>query len=250
MQTLNTNIQEIENNQISNDQIVQTASLNADELKNIYNKVVEYFRANASLPGFRKGKADLKLIERNFKDRIDTQFQEDAKQMLINKFASDSKVGKITDISNINFAENMEKLEMDVKYYEAPSVPEITVSDIEITRAIMPEVTISDVNQFVTELFSSIINDKISHEEKLSEDVIAKVQNNLDKSFEEKLNALNDAEVELIFECKREEVENIVKNRIRDEFVICAENYSKIQLFNQLDEKLNFKNETERRIEN
>lgn len=229
------------NSQISSSKNIDQVSLNKDQLDNIYNQVIKYFQANASIPGFRKGKVDKKLIERNFADRINMQFEEEAKKKAIENFAENEKVGKITNVSNFIFTNSKEKLTCDIEYYPAPIVPDIFVSDIQINRAMMLEISNENINKFITELFLSIIDKKITNEEEqLNEEVLEKIKNNLDKTLEEKLNILSDDNIQLIFECKREEVENVVKNRIRDEFIVCSNNYLKIQLFNALEKKLDF----------
>ncbi|MBN2016533.1 MAG: trigger factor [Candidatus Cloacimonetes bacterium] len=53
-------------------------SIPADEAQEDYNKTLNGFRQYISLPGFRKGKAPIKMIERMYADQIKQAFLEDA----------------------------------------------------------------------------------------------------------------------------------------------------------------------------
>jgi trigger factor len=121
-----------------------------------YEKVLNAYATHANIPGFRKGKAPAKIVEKKFKKNI----EEDARQDLIPKFYHEALAEKkikpvaIVDITGVDF-DKVNGLKFDVildvaPEFKLPKYKKISIKEEKI------EVTDADVDEQVTGILKNM----------------------------------------------------------------------------------------------
>ncbi|HQY20898.1 MAG TPA: trigger factor [Ignavibacteria bacterium] len=99
------------------------ATLTYEELTPYFDKAIESYRKKATLPGFRKGKAPLNMIKKQFGEGIEYNALEDIAGEVFFKYITDNKLdviskGAITDLDY----KPKEKLDFKVEFDVMPEV--------------------------------------------------------------------------------------------------------------------------------
>ncbi len=255
---------------ISDTYRVCTIKVNSDEMKETYALALEKVQPKIRLKGFRANKVPQDLIKKRFSPAI----QEEFRDLLLNKgfdfFAQSEKFLGQPKLNKFNIQEDQTSAEIDFEYVPMPEVPKVDLSAINLTKPIMEEISSDDVSKFISDLLDNLIENydnnetEIKLEAKSNVDSQANVANqnsdstlatqedisdlNLEQikaskslSGQERLKALSDAEVKIIFETEVDQVEEKIKDKLKEEFAACSNNFVKIQLFNTLESKIDFK---------
>jgi len=119
------------------------------EIEDIYNNTVDSYLKEASVPGFRKGKAPLHMIMKLYSDSIDESFKEKAINNLAKKYFDENNIHpisylKLLDVDytqgkNLNFKVQFEVIpEFELTKYKGLEIekPYIKVTDEEIEEEI------------------------------------------------------------------------------------------------------------------
>ncbi len=119
------------------------------EVESFVDKVAKRYQRNATLPGFRKGKAPLNLVKQAFYDRI---WQDALREAIRNKLNEEFKdIKLVSDINVRNVDETEEGYEILVEYEVLPEVVIPDLRSIEVEKKIY-KVSDVDVANYIEEL--------------------------------------------------------------------------------------------------
>ena len=113
------------------------ATLTYEDLKPHFEKALQKYRQKVTIPGFRKGKAPLKMIERQYGDSIEYSALEDIANEVFKKYILDKKV-EILDVGRLKDMDYKpkEKFTFQIEFEVRPEVVVENYKNIELTRTV------------------------------------------------------------------------------------------------------------------
>ena len=113
------------------------ATLTYEDLKPHFEKALQKYRQKVTIPGFRKGKAPLKMIERQYGESIEYSALEDIANEVFKKYILDKKV-EILDVGRLKDMDYKpkEKFTFQIEFEVRPEVVVENYKNIELTRTV------------------------------------------------------------------------------------------------------------------
>lgn len=132
-----------------------TIQLSTEEVNQQYQTIIQDFRTNAAIPGFRKGKASISTIKRRFKQDISHEVKEKLLENSLKDALVEQKISPIgtpsLDVKNVKVAES-QPLEYTVEVEFLPPFELAEYRGIQVTKPRVADVPDSSVNQAIESL--------------------------------------------------------------------------------------------------
>jgi trigger factor len=147
--------------------------LSAEEVNKEYQTVIQDFRKNVIIPGFRKGKASISTIKRRFSREIKDEVKEKLLEHSLKEALVQQEISPIgtptLDVKQIKVTEN-KPIEYDVEVEFIPTIEITDYKGIEITKPSVGEVQESSITKALRDLQrQNAINEPVDDDYRISE---------------------------------------------------------------------------------
>jgi trigger factor len=135
--------------------VVFNITVSAEKTIKIYSKALKGVSKEVSIPGFRKGKAPVKLIEEGFKPAVDKEW----KDLLLNDCFNESMKLSKTFLfrqdsikkASVKKCSKEDGAEIHIEFESFPHIPEFDYSTIEVEDCIPKEIAEEDISKRMKE---------------------------------------------------------------------------------------------------
>jgi len=113
------------------------ATLTYEELKPHFEKALLKYKQKVTIPGFRKGKAPMKMIERQYGESIEYSALEDIANEVFKKYILDKKI-EILDVGRLKDMDYKPKevFTFQIEFEVRPEVVVENYKNLELTRTV------------------------------------------------------------------------------------------------------------------
>lgn len=247
----------VEKKDISDTSSVCTINLDRADIDKIYDVAIKKIQPQIKVKGFRANKVPKDIIEKRYSSYVKSELKDQIINYSFDFFAKSIKwLGK-PELSKLDLSEDNSSAQVEFKYSPVPTMPNIDFSDTLISKPLMAEPTSADVSRFVNELLDSVVenyekdnavnanvdvdvgneNSELTFDGQVD---VKKIRDSKGQDAMDRVSLLSDKEIEILFETSRDNLEEKIKTRLKEEFSTCSTNFIKVQLFNLLEDKLQF----------